>query len=196
MNHHGSQDIVLFHFFQRIGVTRLVVSYTPDFYARMRRWFFFVDHDFDVVPVLQRRELVRVGPHDVTMVFPEGAGKKGPFVLRFQPAMFRLHGEVAPFAVSFKYAIPLVDAYGVDLPWPKCACMLLLILTPWTVITVRELPTLRVDRRNLAEASLRCRDLIAKAAGYCALDLLFDQAVFDACVDSSVRRDNALSSAR
>jgi hypothetical protein len=195
MNHHGVQDVFLFQFFQRIGVTRLVVSYTPDFYARMRRWVFFCDHDFDIVSVLKRRELVRAGPHDVTMVFPEGAGKKGPFVLKFQPAMFRLHGEVAPFAVSFKQAIPLLDAYGVDLPWHKFACFLLLILSPWTVVTVRQLPPLRFDRRNPAEASVRCRDVIANAAGYCALDLLFDQGAFDACVDSSVRRNKTFSCA-
>jgi hypothetical protein len=183
MNHHGVQDVFLFHLFRRMGVTRLVASYAPDFYARMRRWIFFFDHDFHVVSVLERRKLVRASPDDVTMVFPEGAGKKGPFVLNFQPAIFRLYDEVAPFAVSVRFAIPLMDAYGVDLPWHKCACFLLLILTPWTVVTVRQIPPLRIDRRHPIEAAGRCRDLIAKAAGYCTLDLLFEQSVFDACVD-------------
>ncbi len=187
MNHHGVQDIFLFPLFARMGVTRLVVSFSPEFYKRMRRWIFFCDHDFAIVSALERRKIVRAGPDDVTMVFPEGAGKKGPFVLKFQPAMFRLYGEVAPVAVSFRSAIPLLDAYGVDLPWHKCACFLLLILTPWTVVTVRQIPPLRIDRRYPVEAAGRCRDLIAKAAGYCTLDFLFEQSVFDACVAPSRR---------
>jgi len=70
MNHHGVQDVFLFQLFQRMGVTRLVVSYAPDFYARMRRWVFFFDHDFDVVSVLDRRKILRAGLDEVTMVFP------------------------------------------------------------------------------------------------------------------------------
>jgi len=103
-------------------------------------------------------------------------------VLKFQPAIFRLYNEAAPFAVSFKFAIPLLDAYGVDLPWHKFACFLLLILTPWTVLTVRELPPLRFDRGDPVQAAERCRDAIAKAAGYRALDFLFEKRLFDVFV--------------
>jgi hypothetical protein len=39
MNHHGVQDIFLFHFIEQVGVSRLVVSYPPAFYAWARRWF-------------------------------------------------------------------------------------------------------------------------------------------------------------
>jgi hypothetical protein len=188
MNHHGVQDVFLFHFLGRLGVTRLVVSYGPQFYARMRRWVFFFDHEFDLVPVSQGRKTISAGADGVTMVFPEGAGKKGPFVLNFQPSIFWLHEEVEPFAVSFKWAIPLVDAYGVDLPWHRSVCFLLLILTPWTVVTVRQLPPFRFDRSQPFKASEQCRDLIAKAAGYQAIDFLFDQRGFDACMGASLPR--------
>lgn len=196
MNHHGVQDIFLFRFIQRLGATRLVVSYEPAYYARVRRWFFFFDHDFDIVSVAQRRKIINTGPNEVTMAFPEGAGKKGPFVLSFQPALFRLHEEVSPFAVSFKPAIPLMEAYGVDLPWHKSMCFVLLVLTPWTVVTVRQLPTIAYDRDRPSEAAEKCRELIAKATGYRALNFFFDQRAFDAClghpVDGSMVRRRAL----
>ncbi len=185
MNHHGVQDVFLFHFLQRIGVTRLVVSYPPEFYAQMRRRFFFFDHDFEVIATSQRRKIVSGGPGDVTMVFPEGAGKKGPYLLQFQSAIFRLHEEVAPFAVSNQFAIPLLDFYGVDLPGHKWVCFLLLILTPWTVIAVQQLKPFRFDRAQPEKAAQECRNLIKRAIGYQEIDLLFDQKTFDTFIGVS-----------
>jgi len=182
MNHHGVQDIFLFHFIEQVGVSRLVVSYPPAFYAWARRWFFFFDHDFEIVSAAQRRKIFSAGADDVTMVFPEGAGKKGPFVLAFQPAVFRIHAQVDPFAVSYSSAFALLDTYGVDLPWHKTVCFVLMIITPWTVVTARQLPTVRTDRDHPQDTANRCRQMIAAAAGYQMVDLLFDQRAFDACV--------------
>jgi hypothetical protein len=185
MNHHGVQDVFLFDFMGRIGVTRLLVSYDPQFYARIRRWIFFFDHAFQVVSVKNRRAIVAARETGVTMVFPEGAGKKVPVVFSFQPAVFRIGQPIAPYAVSFRYAIPLVNAYGVDLPWHKVMAFLLFLVTPWTILTIRRKPIVAAESGGGGAAAALCRDMIADASGYQALDFHFDQAAFVQCVGSS-----------
>lgn len=182
INHHGVCDIFLLAAFERLGVTSLVVSYPADFYARLGRWFFFFYTRCEILNASQQRLIVERARRGHLAVFPEGAGKKAPVIFSFHPGLFRFVDWVEPCAVSYRFALPYLNAYGVDLPWHKSVAALLLMLTPWTVLTIRLLPPLACSRDTYREVARTSRDLIARAAGYEVVDFLFDQATFDACV--------------
>lgn len=189
-NHHGVCDIFLFYIFNHIGVSGIIVSYPVEYYRTMRRWVFFFDHAFLPIHRQNVRQIIRAAQRTSLLLFPEGAGKKGRGVLRFNPALYKLYSRVQPYSVRIDYALPFYDYYGLDLPLYKIACYVCIAINPWTIFTIESLPPINYTRDEWNSATEESRSAIALSANEPLIDLMFDQRDYDRYVtDTEVSRE-------
>lgn len=184
-NHHGVCDVFLFYLFNHIGVSSLVVSYPVDYYRTMHQWVFFFDHAFHPIHHNDARQIAQTAKRTSLLLFPEGAGKKGRGVLRFNPAIYRLYSRVQPYSVRIDYALPFYDYYGLDLPLYKVACYLCIAANPWTIFTIERLTPLTYGKDEWKSAAADSRLAIAQSAHEPLIELLFNQSDYDRYVSST-----------
>jgi 1-acyl-sn-glycerol-3-phosphate acyltransferase len=189
-NHHGVCDIFLFYIFNQIGASGLVVSYPVYYYCKMQQWVFLFDHAFLPIHRQNVRQIIRAAQRTSLLLFPEGAGKKGHGVLRFNPALYKLYSRVQPYSVRIDYALPFYDYYGLDLPLYKIACYVCIAINPWTIFTIESLPPINYTRDEWKSATEESRSAIAQSANEPLIDLMFDQRDYDRYVtDTEVSRE-------
>jgi len=110
----------------------------------------------------------------MTLAFPEVCGKQAPVVFTFRPELFWLFHEIRPIAISFRFALPLCLFYGEDLPLSQQITILLMMLSPWTIMTVKELPLMQSSQDSYRKVAVAARNEIVTATGYEAIDFQFD----------------------